>query len=199
MLCSWVCLLLFDFLFWVHASLYACTLEPARGFDCDIRPESPSQNTEVIESKISSRSRVDGQRDLFSCTQVRTLFWSTLRLFPLQTQEGTTARFATVCFDCPGWNECSDCNITKSTVTPECDAPFEHSSADRVGVTLETLSIEKGYWRATNESDSILACYNVDACYGGQTGSDSFCAPGYKGPCTGGCSSPRACYVVVVM
>ncbi|CAM9385517.1 unnamed protein product [Laminaria digitata] len=97
-------------------------------------------------------------------------------------KEGTTVRFETVCFDCPPWDECSDCNITRGTVTPECDAPLEHSSADTVGVSLETLSIDEGYWRATNESDSILACYNADACSGGQTGSDSYCAPGYKGP-----------------
>ncbi|CAM9175464.1 unnamed protein product, partial [Hapterophycus canaliculatus] len=67
-----------------------------------------------------------------------------------------TARFGAVCFDCPDWNECLD-----------------------FGFTLETLSIDEGYWRATNDSDSILACYNPDACSGGQTGSDSFCAVGY--------------------
>ncbi|CAM9792296.1 unnamed protein product, partial [Ectocarpus sp. 12 AP-2014] len=44
------------------------------------------------------------------------------------------------------------------------------------------LNIDEGFWRATNESDSILACYNADACIGGQTGADSFCASGYKGP-----------------
>eukprot|EP00903_Cladosiphon_okamuranus_P014374 g13345.t1 len=93
---------------------------------------------------------------------------------------GTTARFETVCFDCPAWNECSGCNMT-STLTPECDAPLAHTSADKGGLTLETLSIEEGYWRATNESDSILACYNPEACSGGPTGPDS-CAPGYKGP-----------------
>lgn len=88
-----------------------------------------------------------------------------------------------MCFDCPAWGECSDCDIT-STVTPECEAPLEHSSADEVGVTMETLSIEKGYWRVTNESYSILACYNADACTEGQTWPNS-CAEGYKGPCEG--------------
>lgn len=88
-----------------------------------------------------------------------------------------------MCFDCPAWEECSDCTITEGTVTPECEAPLEHSSADTVGVTMETLSIDEGYWRATNESYRILACYNADACEGGQTGSEGYCAEGYKGPC----------------
>ncbi|CAN0398759.1 unnamed protein product, partial [Ectocarpus sp. 13 AM-2016] len=46
---------------------------------------------------------------------------------------------------------------------------------------LETLHIDEGYWRATTKSDNILACYNEDACSGGQTGVDSFCASGYTG------------------
>ncbi|CAM9340915.1 unnamed protein product, partial [Hapterophycus canaliculatus] len=44
------------------------------------------------------------------------------------------------------------------------------------------LNIDKGYLRATNTSDIILACYNPDACSGGLTGSDGFCTSGYKGP-----------------
>ncbi|CAN0479142.1 unnamed protein product [Ectocarpus sp. 12 AP-2014] len=69
-----------------------------------------------------------------------------------------------------------------SRVTPACEAPLEHTSADEDGATLETLDIDEGFWRATNESEIILACYNADACIWGQTGADSFCAPGCKGP-----------------
>ncbi|CAN0380979.1 unnamed protein product, partial [Scytosiphon promiscuus] len=48
-------------------------------------------------------------------------------------------------------------------------------------VVLETLNITKGYWRATNESRTILACPNADACKGGQTDAENYCASGYTG------------------
>lgn len=61
--------------------------------------------------------------------------------------------------------------------------PLEHTSADKDGLALEALNIDEGYWRASPESVIILACYNADACSGGETGADSFCASGYQGPC----------------
>ena len=48
---------------------------------------------------------------------------------------------------------------------------------------METLLIERGYWRATNSSETVLACYNGDACLGGETGTSDFCSKGYEGPC----------------
>ncbi|CAN0089674.1 unnamed protein product [Ectocarpus fasciculatus] len=97
-------------------------------------------------------------------------------------KEDPDARFETVCLDCPDWDECSGCTIERGNVAPMCEAPLWHTSADNDGVTLETLHIDRGYWRATNESDNILACFNADACNGGQTGAHSFCASGYQGP-----------------
>lgn len=49
--------------------------------------------------------------------------------------------------------------------------------------TLEMISIDKGYWRATNSSRDVLACYNADACLGGLTGTAEYCLEGYEGPC----------------
>lgn len=51
---------------------------------------------------------------------------------------------------------------------------------------METLKIDAGFWRVTPESDVILACYNADACRGGETGAEDYCAPGYNGPCERG-------------
>ncbi|CAN0406749.1 unnamed protein product, partial [Laminaria digitata] len=45
------------------------------------------------------------------------------------------------------------------------------------------LSVDSGYWRATKESSTILACFNSDSCLGGQTAGDTFCDDGYMGPC----------------
>ena len=66
-----------------------------------------------------------------------------------------------------------------------CEAPLEHTSAEKSGATLATLRVDGGYWRATTESETVLECYNADACVGGETGSDSYCAPEYTGPCEG--------------
>lgn len=101
----------------------------------------------------------------------------------LKMQEDPNVRFETVCLGCPAWDECSKCAIAYGTVTPTCEVPLEHTSADEDGLTFETLKIDEGYWRATTESVSILACYNADACAGGKTGADSFCSSGYQGPC----------------
>ncbi|CAM9614990.1 unnamed protein product [Ectocarpus sp. 12 AP-2014] len=98
------------------------------------------------------------------------------------TEEGSYARFEEVCLDCPDWTECVGCSVTSENVTSACETPLEHTSASEPGLTLETLKIDEGYWRATTKSDTILACYNPDACTGGQTGAASYCASGYTGP-----------------
>ena len=67
---------------------------------------------------------------------------------------------------------------------PTCTEMMEHSTRSTgTYVTLETLLIDAGYWRATNGSIIVLACYNKGACQGGLTGSNDFCKKGYKGPC----------------
>ena len=104
-------------------------------------------------------------------------------------QDSDTARFEAVCFDCPGWDECSDCTIERGAIMPTCEASLEHSVASEPGLTLETLAIDEGYWRATTTSKTILECYNTDACAGGVTGSATFCAPGYTGPCEERCEN----------
>lgn len=60
----------------------------------------------------------------------------------LKNQEDTKSRFETECFNCPAWNECSGCTITRGNVTSACEVPLEHTSADEDGATLETLDID---------------------------------------------------------
>ncbi|CAM9790765.1 unnamed protein product [Scytosiphon promiscuus] len=107
-------------------------------------------------------------------------------------EEGDTERFEAVCLDCPSWDECSGCSITKGNVTPACVAPLDHTSADEPGAVLETLNITQGYWRSTSKSYQIVACFNADACSGGQTGADDYCTPGYKGPYCAVCETGYA-------
>lgn len=73
--------------------------------------------------------------------------------------------------------------MSDNTSAPICSTAPEHTIANGSGNTLETLSIEGGYWRATDSSEIILACYNQDACAGGQTGTETFCKDGYTGSC----------------
>ncbi|CAM9479810.1 unnamed protein product [Ectocarpus fasciculatus] len=101
----------------------------------------------------------------------------------IHEEEGTsTSRYEAACLDCPDWEECRNCTIETADVVPTCSRPLEHTTADESGVTFETLSISPGYWRATNQSDNILACFNADACNGGETGAAHFCDNGYMGP-----------------
>ena len=60
---------------------------------------------------------------------------------------------------------------------------MDHATSSGGNVTLQTLSIERGYWRATASSTEVLACYNADACLGGVTGTPGYCLDGYEGPC----------------
>ena len=73
--------------------------------------------------------------------------------------------------------------MTNGDVKPVCELPLEHTTAEGPGVTVETLTIARGFWRATKQSENILACYNPEACIEGETGSDGYCSPGYTGPC----------------
>ncbi|CAM9273146.1 unnamed protein product [Ectocarpus sp. 4 AP-2014] len=97
-------------------------------------------------------------------------------------EEDPVARYDAVCFDCPSWDECSNCSITRGAIVPTCTTPLEHTTSEEPGVTIETLTIDQGFWRATPESDTILACYNADACRGGKTEAEDYCASGYTGP-----------------
>ena len=90
-------------------------------------------------------------------------------------------RFASVCSGC---DVCDTCTMELPKQIPTCLEAIEHSSSPGGNlVTLETLSIEAGYWRATNHSTAVLPCYNTDACVGGMTGSPDYCNEGYTGPC----------------
>ena len=68
-------------------------------------------------------------------------------------------------------------------MAPVCTDAMGHAFSDGGTDTLEMLSIERGYWRATPSSEDVLACYNADACLGGVTGAAGYCLEGYEGPC----------------
>lgn len=82
---------------------------------------------------------------------------------------------------------CSDCPLDGKGVQ-QCIPALEHTEsigvdASRVPITLETLEIDPGFWRAVPDTATILPCWNEDACRGGVTGDANYCGDGYTGPC----------------
>ncbi|CAN0527792.1 unnamed protein product, partial [Laminaria digitata] len=62
-----------------------------------------------------------------------------------------------------------------------CEDPPAGAIANSSGTTVATLSLEKGYFRTSNQSHEILKCFHQNACVGG-TDTAKYCAPGYTGP-----------------
>lgn len=87
--------------------------------------------------------------------------------------------FDTLCKDCDV--PCEDCHFEGKE--PMCSEELDRSSSPGGNITLELLFIEKGFWRVSNTSTIIRACYNEDACEGGVTGAQDYCRKGYEGPC----------------
>lgn len=94
-----------------------------------------------------------------------------------------TPRYDSVCGGCPSWEDCQNCTVDDISSAPICLDALARTTANESGTTVETLSVDEGYWRVTRSSTTILACYNPDACGGGQTGTETFCSDGYSGAC----------------
>ena len=63
-----------------------------------------------------------------------------------------------------------------------CEETPPGATARSSGTTLETLVLDKGYYRTSNSSHVVLECYQTHACLGG-TAAESTCAVGFRGPC----------------
>eukprot|EP00752_Nemacystus_decipiens_P009937 g8861.t1 len=95
--------------------------------------------------------------------------------------------YETVCDGCQ--TTCNGCSFDEPPLVPACSEVLENAISPGGVVTLEMLEIEPGYWRATESSEDILACYNKDACLGGVTGATGYCLEGYEGPYCGVCNN----------
>ena len=65
---------------------------------------------------------------------------------------------------------------------PACEDLPRGVKALSSGTTVSSFNLERGFFRISAESQSVLECYNEDACLGGGTVGE-YCAPGYQGPC----------------
>ena len=121
------------------------------------------------------------------------------RCFCFRCMWQTGDPYEAACDGCEAF--CDGCSFEDPLLVPICTEELDHTVSAGGTVTLDQLKIEAGYWRATESSADILACFHADACLGGVTGSAGYCREGYEGPCeyhnrgelciwcTSGCSS----------
>lgn len=89
--------------------------------------------------------------------------------------------FEAICDGC--LTACEGCVFAEPLLAPIFTEVVAHSASSGGKTILGALSIERGYWPATNSSEMVLACYHADACLGGVTGTSDYCLEGYEGPC----------------
>lgn len=65
---------------------------------------------------------------------------------------------------------------------PVCAQPPPGATALSIDTTVEALTLEEGYVRASNQSHVVLKGYQESACHGGND-TDKCCTSGYTGPC----------------
>eukprot|EP00752_Nemacystus_decipiens_P012610 g11167.t2 len=99
-------------------------------------------------------------------------------------------RYEAVCDGCP--ERVDGIEVENEDRVPICLEQLPHTRSEGGDSTIEALELDAGYWRTTNDSVYVLACYNEDACEGGMTDDPDFCREGYEGPycsvCSGGYS-----------
>lgn len=107
------------------------------------------------------------------------MLWTLCFFCPSLRQSGDP--YEAVCDGCQ--TACDGCVFAEPLLAPICTEVIAHSTSSGDKTTLETLSIERGHWRATSSSETVLACYHAEACLGGVTGTPDYCLEGYEGPC----------------
>ena len=89
--------------------------------------------------------------------------------------------YGAVCDGCSP--ECTGCIFDPPSMAPVCEDVMHHATSPGGTDTLDMISIEPGYWRATPFSTEVLPCYHAEACLGGVTGTLEYCLKGNEGPC----------------
>lgn len=116
---------------------------------------------------------------------IASIYWYHRCFLCLPSQSSKADLLDTMCSGCADVT-CKNCQLGGGggqVMVPICTEVMPHTNSAGGEVTVETLSVSPGYWRATPSSRDVLACYNPDACRGGMTGSARYCLEGYEGPC----------------
>eukprot|EP00752_Nemacystus_decipiens_P006539 g5890.t1 len=130
---------------------------------------------------VSNLGRISAMTDVRF--KDNTLFCREGTFMDYKDPDETATRFSTVCAGCndSSTDPCSTCQVDGDMRVPAGCFDSPDGTDDVQGTKLETLEILPGWYRATNETTNIFQCYNEDACLGGQTGDEDFCADGYTG------------------
>ena len=115
---------------------------------------------------------------LYIYIYINVFFRCPTRLLPKPKRQ----RYDSDCLGCTAWASCTYCSVVGDYRVPMCMTTLEHTTSRALSGTLETLSLERGYWRVSDTSKIILKCYREAACAGGSTFKD-YCSSGYDGPC----------------
>lgn len=111
-------------------------------------------------------------------------------------QVSDTCHFIEVCSRC--YDSCDDIPedvvVDDDDFVPYCASVPTGVNGSHQGATLETLELEPGYYRVSNESHDVRECYYSNACQGGADASN-YCQSGYTGICKS--PFPQESYVVV--
>ena len=94
------------------------------------------------------------------------------------------SRFQTVCRGCTTVpNQILDgVWVTNEHETPTCTELPKGTVSLSSGTTVVSLTLQKGYFRTSNETSVIFECYRSEACEGGDD-PGKYCANGYEGAC----------------
>ena len=129
----------------------------------------------------------DGRRRLFSVLPpILVLTVSPTRMvWQGNVTQDSQAYYYSICEGCDLWtgDYPAEGNGTQQCIAALANTKSTGIDDEGVSITLETLTISLGYWRATASTATIRPCWNDDACRGGITGNAAYCAEGYRGPC----------------
>ncbi|CAN0193529.1 unnamed protein product, partial [Ascophyllum nodosum] len=99
-----------------------------------------------------------------------------------------TCRWGVVCSRCTDQCKAPEGIDMDETTVPVCVVvPEGVRTTGDPGMTIETLSLTSGFYRASYQSREVLKCHRKEACMGGSDAS-RYCAKGYAGPYCAACA-----------
>lgn len=105
-------------------------------------------------------------------------------LIGTQEDAPNTTRFELACAQCSaaGSSTPDGVEVQHGNEIPSCEELPTGAKAVSSGTTVESITLEEGYYRTSNESHVILECHRRGACVGG-VDANNYCAAGFEGPC----------------
>ncbi|CAM9706213.1 unnamed protein product [Ascophyllum nodosum] len=81
--------------------------------------------------------------------------------------------------ECSACGNCENCTLRNKDKVRVCEPVLMHTTSPSADGTLESLEVQRGFWRSSSTSKDVRECYQMDACIGG---AEHYCASGRTGP-----------------